>query len=96
MEGKTVVPLVSVGMGFGAGAGFAKDQSTPGGGGGGGMGVKPVAVIIIDEHGVRVDSLRPTKLSLLEQLAEVVVPRLEEVDKAKSQRRVPIEASQES
>jgi uncharacterized spore protein YtfJ len=96
MEGKTVVPLVSVGMGFGAGAGFAKDQSTPGGGGGGGMGMKPVAVIIIDEHGVRVDSLKPTKLSLLEQLAEVVVPRLAEGEAARSQRSVPIEASRES
>jgi uncharacterized spore protein YtfJ len=96
MEGRTVVPLVSIGMGFGAGAGFAKDQSTPGGGGGGGMGMKPVAVIIIDEHGVRVDSLMPTKLSLLEQLAEVVVPRLGEAEAARSHRRVPIEASKES
>jgi uncharacterized spore protein YtfJ len=96
VEGKTVVPLVSVGMGFGAGAGFAKDQSMPVCGGGGGMGMKPVAVIIIDEHGVRVDSLRPSKLSLLEQLAEVVVPRLAEGGAAKSQRRVPIETSGES
>jgi uncharacterized spore protein YtfJ len=97
VEGKTVVPLISIGMGFGAGAGFAKDQSTPGGGGGGGgLGMKPVAVIIIDEHGVRVDSLRPSKLSLMEQLAEVVVPRLAEGGPAKSQRRIPIESSGES
>jgi uncharacterized spore protein YtfJ len=96
VEGKTVVPLVSIGMGFGAGAGLAKNQSTPGGGGGGGMGMKPVAVIIIDEQGVRVDSLMPSKLSLLEQLAEVMVPRLAEGGAAKSERRVPIEASGES
>jgi uncharacterized spore protein YtfJ len=96
VEGKTVVPLVSVGMGFGAGAGFAKDQSTPGAGGGGGMGMKPVAIIIIDEHGVRVDSLRPSKLSLFEQLAEVVVPMLAEGSTSKKQRSIPIEASVES
>jgi uncharacterized spore protein YtfJ len=95
VEGKTVVPLVSIGMGFGAGTGFGKDQSTPGGGGGGGMGMKPVAVIIIDEHGVRVDSLRPSRLSLVEELAEVVVPRLADAGATKNQRRVPIEAPSE-
>ena len=53
VEGKTIVPLVSVGMGFGAGSGAGKEQDSAGGGGGG-MGMKPVAVIIIDEHGVKV------------------------------------------
>jgi uncharacterized spore protein YtfJ len=96
VEGKTVVPLVSIGMGFGAGTGFVKDQSTPGGGGGGGMGMKPVAVIIIDEHGVRVDSLRPSRLSLVEELAEVVVPRLAEGGTQERKKHIPIEAPGES
>lgn len=33
IEGKTIVPLVSVGMGFGAGSGSGKGQETSAGGG---------------------------------------------------------------
>ena len=35
VEGKTVIPLMSVGMGFGAGSSSGKEDN-PGGGGGGG------------------------------------------------------------
>ena len=38
VEGKTIVPLVSVGMGFGAGSGSGKDNNPSGGGGGLGLG----------------------------------------------------------
>ena len=34
IEGKTIVPLVSVGMGFGAGTGSGKEPASGGGGGG--------------------------------------------------------------
>ncbi len=47
-----MVPLVSLGFGFGVGT------SETGGGIGGGGGVKPVAVVVMDENGVRLESVR--------------------------------------
>ncbi len=92
IEGKTIVPLVSVGMGFGAGAGSGKEQATgTGGGGGGAMGMKPVAVIIIDDQGVKVERLKSPKPSLMEQLAEAM-PKLAESMPKKKEKRVDIEA----
>ncbi len=94
IEGKTIVPLVSVGMGFGAGAGSGKEQATGGSGGGGGMGMKPVAVIIIDDQGVKVERLKTPKQSLMDQLAEAV-PKLAESMPKKKEKRVEIGASAE-
>lgn len=87
-EGKTIVPLISVGMGFGAGTSVGTEASG-GGGGAGGLGLKPVAVIIIDQHGVRVERLESPKQSLMEQIAEAV-PRLAENLSSKKERRVEI------
>ncbi|NPV61379.1 MAG: sporulation protein YtfJ [Methanotrichaceae archaeon] len=89
IEGKTIVPLVSLGMGFGAGAGSGKD-APGGGGGGGGMGIKPVAVIVIDDRGARVETLKQPKPTLVEQLAEVV-PRIAESMPTKKERQVEVE-----
>jgi len=74
VEGRTVVPLMSVGMGFGAGSGLGR-ESSPGSAGGGGIGIKPVAVVIIDEQGVRVDRLQPGRHSIADHVVEAV-PRL--------------------
>lgn len=55
----TIIPLVKLGFGFGAGGGTgskAGDSGT-GGGTGAGAGVKPIAVLIIDEDGVRLESI---------------------------------------
>jgi len=90
IEGKTIVPLVSVGMGFGAGAGSGKEQTSGGGGGGGGLGMKPVAVIIIDAQGIKVESLQSPKTSLMKQLAEAV-PKLAESMPGKKEKRIEIE-----
>jgi uncharacterized spore protein YtfJ len=76
VEGKTIVPLVSVGMGFGAGSGSGKDNN-PSGGGGGGLGMKPVAVVIIDQQGVRIERLKESRHSLAEHLAEAMPKFLE-------------------
>jgi uncharacterized spore protein YtfJ len=57
----TIIPLISVGFAFGAGSGSGKDKSKGegvGSGGGGGGGVKPVAVIIIDDKGIRVEAIK--------------------------------------
>lgn len=90
IEGKTIVPLVSVGMGFGAGTGSGKEQTSGGGGGGGGLGMKPVAVIIIDDQGVKVEWFKSQKPSLIEQLAGSV-PKLAQSMPGKKEKIVEIE-----
>ena len=82
-QGRTVIPLVSLGFGFGAGGGAAsgsgptKGETAPhgegtGGGTGGGGGVRPVGVIVIDKEGVRVEGIRSGKASAFERMGEVI------------------------
>jgi uncharacterized spore protein YtfJ len=72
-EGSLIIPAAEVvaGMGFGAGygAGGPQDEDGGGSGGGGGGGGKtvsrPVAVIVADQNGVRVEPVvDPTKIAL--------------------------------
>lgn len=75
VNGNTLIPLVSVGFGFGAGGGQGTDAqkgSGHGGGTGGGGGVKPVALVVINEHGVRVEPIKSGSASVLEKLAESI------------------------
>ncbi|MCP5191320.1 MAG: sporulation protein YtfJ [Pseudomonadales bacterium] len=76
-EGNTVIPLVSVGFGFGAGGGTGKMKSGEAGEGtgtgtGGGGGVKPVAVVIINKDGVRLEPIKGAATSVLEKVADVI------------------------
>jgi len=76
VDGNTVIPLVSVGFGFGAGGGSGRDPKSPqaegaGEGSGGGGGVKPVAVVIVNKDGVRVETVRGTA-TVIEKLGEAV------------------------
>lgn len=75
VEGNTLIPLVSVGFGFGAGGGTGTMQSGQSGEGagagtGGGGGVKPVALIVINADGVRLEPIKGATSSLLEKVAE--------------------------
>ncbi len=75
VEGNTLIPLVNVGFGFGVGGGQGTDQqkcSSHGGGTGGGGGVKPVALIIINEDGVRVEPIKSGTATVLEKVAETI------------------------
>lgn len=75
IEGNTLIPLVSVGFGFGAGGGEGTDPGKgggTGGGTGGGGGVKPVALIVINSDGVRVEPVKSGTASVLEKVAESV------------------------
>ncbi len=75
IEGNTLIPLVSVGFGFGVGGGEGKDPKSGaghGGGTGGGGGVKPVALVIINEQGVRVEPIKSGTASVLEKVAETI------------------------
>jgi len=75
VEGNTLIPLINVGFGFGVGSGQGTDPqkgSGHGGGTGGGGGVKPVALIIINKDGVRVEPIKSGTTSVLEKIAETV------------------------
>lgn len=73
VEGTTIIPLVSVGFAFGVGEG---DQpggkgAAHGGGTGGGGGVRPVAVVLVDEKGARLELVKGVS-SVLGKVAESV------------------------
>ena len=70
----TIIPLVSVGFGFGAGSGVDKTPGKgEGGGTGGGGGIKPVAVIVISDQGVRIEPIkRGAATPVLEKVVETI------------------------
>ncbi|MBT8098718.1 MAG: sporulation protein YtfJ [Gammaproteobacteria bacterium] len=75
VESHTLIPLVNVGFGFGVGSGEGSDPqkgSGTGGGTGGGGGVKPVALVVINESGVRVEPIKSGTASVLEKVAETI------------------------
>ena len=79
IEGKTLIPLVSIGFGFGAGGGSGKgggkektEGEGAGGGAGGGAGVKPVAIVIIDKESVRVEPIKGGFTNALEKIVEKI------------------------
>lgn len=74
VDGNTLIPLISVGFGFGVGAGEGTDPKKgagQGGGTGGGGGVKPIALIIINKDGVRVEPVKGAAASLLDKVADM-------------------------
>jgi len=69
----TIIPLVSVGFGFAAGGGSGKESKKgegSGAGTGGGGGVKPVAILVVNEDGVRLEPVKSGTASVLEKVAE--------------------------
>lgn len=75
IEDNTLIPLINVGFGFGVGGGEGSEPqkgSGHGGGTGGGGGVKPVALIVVNEDGVRVEPIKSGTASVLEKVAETV------------------------
>jgi uncharacterized spore protein YtfJ len=74
VEGNTLIPLISVGFGFGVGGGEGKDPKKgagTGGGTAGGGGVKPIALVIINKDGVRVETVKGAAASLIDKVADV-------------------------
>ena len=67
VDGNTLIPLISVGFGFGVGAGEGTNAKQGTGGGGG---VKPIALIIINKDGVRVETVKGSAASLVEKIAD--------------------------
>ena len=75
IEGNTLIPLVNVGFGFGVGGGRGTEPQKgagQGGGTGGGGGIKPVALIIINKEGVRVEPIKSGAATVFEKVAETI------------------------
>jgi uncharacterized spore protein YtfJ len=80
----TIVPLRSAGFWFGTGGGGGKgSEKTKGEGEGQGLGtggaggVKPVAVLIIDKNGVRIEPMKGSMAQMVEQLS-AALPKVQE------------------
>ena len=84
-----MISLISIGFGFGAGGGSGKDQKTTsgeavGGGSGGGGGIKPVAIIVINKDGVRIEAVRKGTATVVEKIGEVVGKMAEQRNEKKA------------
>ncbi len=82
IEGTTLIPLISVGFGFGAGGGEGKGEAKQkgegvGGGTGGGAGVKPIAMVIIDKEGVRIEPIKGGMTAAIEKIGETIPQMIE-------------------
>ena len=91
VENNTIIPLVSVGFGFGAGGGAGKSTGSEkgegeGGGTGGGGGIKPVALLIVNKDGVRLEPIKSATSSIMEKVVDTVgeVARTSKKDKEES------------
>ena len=94
IEGNTIIPLMSVGFGFGGGGGTGKGGRSEketgegiGGGTGGGGGVKPVAVIIVNQEGVRVESIKGSVSSLAKSVSELAVKMMDKRQTDKEEKK---------
>lgn len=77
IEDTTLIPLISVGFGFGAGGGSGKGEAKQkgegeGGGTGGGAWVKPIAMIILDKEGVRIEPIRGGLSTTIDKIGETI------------------------
>ena len=77
IEGTTLIPLMSVGFGFAAGGGTGKGETKEtleggGSGSGGGAGVRPIAVIVIDKDGVRIEPIKGGMATAIEKLSKTI------------------------
>ncbi len=85
----TIVPLRSAGFWFGTAGGGGKggekskgEGEGEGAGSSGAGGVKPVAVLIIDKNGVRIEPMKGSLAQMAEQISETI-PKVEKVLRGK-------------
>jgi uncharacterized spore protein YtfJ len=87
VEGNTLIPLISIGFGFGAGGGAGKSkkgaEEGQGTGTGGGGGIRPVALVIVNKEGVRVEPIKSGMASVFEHLGETISKKMQEKEKEK-------------
>jgi len=94
VEGATIIPLLGVGFFFGAGGGSGKGESKrraegtgegSGGGSSGAGGVKPIAVLIVDKSGVRVESIKGGFASAMEKIGESIPSMMQKASERKKE-----------
>lgn len=80
-EGNTLIPLVRIAFGFGAGGGAGTSERSKGegsaGAAAGGALIRPVAIIVINKEGVKVEPIRGATASLLEKAGGAVMKAVE-------------------
>jgi len=92
VEGNTIIPLISIGFAFAAGGGSGKTDKAgkgegTGGGTGGGGGIKPVAMVVINKDGVKIEPIKGATASVLEKVGDVVGKAVEKrIDKKKAEK----------
>lgn len=92
LEGTTIIPLIQLGFGFGIGSGTGKrpqavQEEGAGSGIGAGGGVKPVAMIVIDKNGVRIEPVSK-RISVIDKMGEIIPKVMEKVgDKKKEEKK---------
>ena len=82
IQGTTLIPLISIGFGFGAGGGEGKGEAKQkgegaGGGTGGGVWVRPIAMVIIDKEGVRIEPIKGGITTAVEKIGETIPQMIE-------------------
>ena len=92
VEGRTLVPLISVGFGFGAGGGSGKGEANQkgegeAGGTGGGAWVRPIAVIILDKDGVRVEPIRRGLSTTIDKMGETIPKVVDKLIEKREERK---------
>ncbi|MEJ2636703.1 MAG: spore germination protein GerW family protein [Calditrichia bacterium] len=90
VEDATIIPLIQLGFGFGMGSGSGKapkeNQGEGAGSGlGGGGGVKPIAMVVIDKNGVRVEPLSKGRGSVVEKIGEIIPKVMDKMDEKKKE-----------
>ena len=88
VEGATLIPLVSFGFGFGAGGGSGKaDEKGEGDGSctAGGGGIKPVAIVVINEDGVKVEPVKRGSGRVLERIVDTIAKAREKKTEERSE-----------
>ncbi len=92
VEGATLIPLISVGFGFGAGGGEGKGEAKQrgegsGGGSGGGAWVRPIAMVIVDKEGVRIEPIRGGLSTAIGRIGETIPQMIERCAEKWAERR---------
>jgi uncharacterized spore protein YtfJ len=82
IEDKTLVPLVGIGFGFGAGGGSGRGEAKQkgegtGGAAGGGAYIRPVAIVIIDKEGVRIEPIKGGIATAIEKIGGTIPQMIE-------------------
>ena len=92
IEGTTLIPLISIGFGLGAGGGSGKGEAKQkgegeGGGTGGGAWVRPIAVIILDKEGVRIEPIRVGLSTTIDKIGETVPKVVDKILEKREERK---------